>query len=110
MCASVRRSSGPAHENTSMRMPATTRRLFSAVDALESASPDGFVIGRLLEEGDRQDLHWLCDETSEAVLCDWFGRNATRQLSRRSRAFWSLVLSLPNPDVPVAADDPLWPL
>ena len=102
-----------------MRMPEATRRLFPAieVDALESTTATDFVIGRVLEEGDRRDLRWLCGETTEATLGEWLGRRADRQLSRRSRAFWSLILSLQNPDVaderhagPVAADNPLWPL
>jgi hypothetical protein len=75
-------------------------------DLARSAST-AFVIGRLLEEGDREDLRWLSRAAGEEALHRWLAQRGRRQLSRRSRAFWSLLLE----GTPAAArDDPLWPL
>jgi len=100
-------------------LPAAALRLFpdhAASDlALADAAP--FVVGRLLEDGDRADLAWLFGAVSEADAGDWLARRGGRQLSRRSRAFWQLVIGIPGDRPPVpAAGDPspaavaLWPL
>jgi hypothetical protein len=69
------------------------------------------VIARLLEDGDSTDLAWLCEAVPEAELADWLGRHGGRKLSRRSRAFWEVVLGA----VSATAPEPqtrreLWPL
>ena len=68
---------------------AETQRLFPHHDTDRLAEPSarGFVIGRLLEEGDRADLRALWSRVSEDELADWIARNGWR-LSRRSRLFW----------------------
>lgn len=50
------------------------------------------MINRLLEDGDGADLAWLCEEVPEADLAGWLRRHGRRKLSRRSRAFWEIVL------------------
>jgi hypothetical protein len=75
---------------------------------LEQRQATGYVIGRLLEEGDRDDLRWLAGEVGEERLGRWLAERGKRQLSRRSRAFWALVLAAAAP--PDETENPLWPL
>jgi hypothetical protein len=66
-------------------------------------------IGQLLEDGDRADLAWLAARVGRDELVGWFDRHACRLLSRRSRAFWAVVLDRPLPPArPLAVA--LWPL
>lgn len=67
------------------------------------------LIGRLLEDGHGEDLHWLFEHCSESELADFFRERGGRQLSRRSRAFWSVVLGIADPGVSPLVKD-LWPL
>lgn len=85
-----------------------TLRLFPSVGRDELARPASrdFLVARLLEEGDRRDLFWLTSHVPETELARWIERRGTRQLSRRSLAFWSLLLDTPT-DPP---GDALWPL
>lgn len=67
------------------------------------------MIARLLEDGDSADLAWLCEAVPEADLAAWLGRHGHRKLSRRSRAFWQVILDTPA----VAGNETgsmLWPL
>lgn len=92
-------------------LPGGTRRLFghyTVSDQLADRSPD-FVIGRLLEEGVSDDLRWLFRRFSEAQIVDWLERRGSRQLSKRSRLFWSLVLDHPV-TTPPDINQLLWPL
>ena len=71
--------------------------------------PVPFLIARLLEDGDGADLAWLTETVAEEDLAAWLERHGSRQLSRRSRAFWEVVLGTsagPTPD----AGSLLWPL
>ncbi len=67
------------------------------------------LIARLLEDGHGEDLRWLSKHCSESELADFLRRRGGRQLSRRSRAFWAVVLGVPEPAAPSLARD-LWPL
>ncbi len=69
----------------------------------------GFVIGRLLEDGDGEDLRWLFATQGEEAVRRWFAERGGRQLSARSRAFWRLLLSC-EPAAPAAGSEDLWPL
>lgn len=76
-----------------------------------AASP--WVIGRLFEDGDSRDLAWLAATISEERLAGWLERHGRRQLSRRSRAFWEVVLGRPAGPPPEDGADirsDLWPL
>ena len=67
------------------------------------------MIGRLLEDGDGADLAWLCETVPEEELAAWLEHHGGRKLSRRSRAFWEVVLAaVPSPAA--ASGDLLWPL
>ena len=67
------------------------------------------MIGRLLEDGDGADLAWLCETVPEGELAAWLERHGGRKLSRRSRAFWEVVLAAVPSPAPESGDQ-LWPL
>ena len=94
-----------------MSLPAGARRLFAGY-AEENLSPErasSLLLSRLLEDGDTADLAWLLTTISEPEIAAWFARHGGRQLSRRSRAFWGLVLGVEaSPPVPETKE--LWPL
>lgn len=92
-----------------MSLPAQTHRLFSHYAAEDAASSAAFVFGRVLEDGDRHDLAALFNRTGEAPLAAWLAERGGRQLSRRSRAFWSMVLATVAGPCAEGHDD-LWPL
>lgn len=68
----------------------------------------GYLIGRLLEEGDGADLLWLSGQIGEGEMAAWLRREGGRVLSHRSRVFWELVLGVDAGDVRPRADE-LWP-
>ena len=92
-------------------LPEGTRRLFPHYrnrQAIAATAPE-LVMARVMEEGDSEDLQWLTARYSESSIRKWFTRHGSRQLTRRSRAFWQTVLNLP----PLPVDDnreDLWPL
>lgn len=94
-------------------LPAGTRRLFphSAEADLAPERAPSLLISRLLEDGDAADLAWLLQTFPEADLAAWVERHGGRQLSRRSRAFWQVVLGVEAklPESHSAAEA-LWPL
>lgn len=67
------------------------------------------ILERLLEDGDRDDLRWLVSRVPRERLARWVSERGARQLSDRSRAFWSVVLDLPAP-ARRAKGEELWPL
>lgn len=94
-----------------LALPPASRRLFAhyAQDRLSVEETIQFVIGRLLEDGETGDLRWLAQTISEERLADWLRRRGGRQLTRRSRSFWQVVLGLTV--APPAFDSAkLWPL
>jgi hypothetical protein len=93
-------------------VPAHALRLFPGHDesGLDPSSPH--VIARLFEDGDARDLTWLTTAVPEERLAAWLERHGRRQLSRRSRAFWEVVLgrSAGPPPTQEHAGSDLWPL
>lgn len=92
-------------------IPAATLRLFPHYDAgeLDPRRDRSLIVSRLLEDGDAADLAWLAGVLPEAEVAEWFARHGGRQLSRRSRELWRLVLGCePGPSHPEAGA--LWPL
>jgi hypothetical protein len=75
---------------------------------------DPWVMARLLEDGDGADLRWLCRELPEETLAAWLDHHGVRRLSRRSLAFWSVLLGRGGPPADLAATlvqrHALWPL
>ncbi len=94
-----------------LALPPASCRLFAhyARDRLAVDQALDFVIGRLLEEGETDDLKWLARAVSEEHLAEWLRHRGGRQLTRRSRCFWQVVL---GSRVTPPAFDPaqLWPL
>lgn len=94
-------------------LPERTARLFAsagaAPDELLSGAGRGLLIERILEDGDGDDLRWLASQVAESDLAAWLVRAGGRKLSRRSRAYWSLVLGV-DFSAPAASAAALWPL
>jgi len=91
--------------------PAMAHRLFGHYgdfDHLIAQTPD-FVIGRVLEDGSGKDLVWLTSVFSETQIAAWHQLRGPRQLSRRSRLFWDVVLNH-HTDNPPKINIELWPL
>lgn len=85
------------------------RRLFDGFDAPELESHEDFVVGRLLEYGDSNDLRHLAESVPEGRWRAWFERDGGLELSDRSRAFWSLLLGAEAPEPPALRRE-IWPL
>lgn len=99
----------------SRELPAGTRRLFSGyASPPEAELPAPLLFARLLEDGDPADLAWLFQNFPEADVAAWLERHGRRQLSRRSRAFWEVVLggsAASDGDTdPDSLRNDLWPL
>ena len=85
-----------------------------AVPMLDAAAPDPYVMARLLEDGDREDLAWLCRQLPAGALAAWVERHCARRLSRRSLSFWAVTLDrpdlLPERQPELERRRELWPL
>ena len=94
------------------RVPAHALRLFPGHDESVLDPSSQHVIGRLFEDGDARDLAWLTAAVPEERLAAWLERHGSRQLSRRSRAFWEVVLgrAAGSPHPPDHLGSALWPL
>jgi hypothetical protein len=92
-------------------LPEAARRLFpnQLSDRLSTDRFESTILERLLEDGDRDDLRWLTSEIPEERLIGWLRERGDRQLSDRSRAFWSLLLGVPAPTRRARGNE-LWPL
>jgi hypothetical protein len=87
--------------------PEGTARLFPEGVPLDDGHR-GFLIGRLLEEGDGADLRWLSEQIGEGEMAAWLRREGGRVLSHRSRVYWEQVLGVAaGGSLPRAGE--LWP-
>jgi hypothetical protein len=94
-------------------LPAGAHRLFphSAEADLTPERAPSLLISRLLEDGDAADLAWLLRTFPETEIAAWIERHGGRQLSRRSRAFWQVVLGVEaSPPDLRPQPEALWPL
>lgn len=75
-----------------MKLPLFLRKYFWDTDfnALDPARNSSYVIVRLLEHGDVQAIRWLSQHMSKRKMKEVIVRS--RELSRRSANFWSLIL------------------
>lgn len=90
--------------------PALARLLpHASLDEAVTAAPLHFLYARLLEDGTGEDLRWLFRVAGEPAVAAWFARRGGRALSRRSRAFWEIVLGV-GAAAPSPAAHELWPL
>lgn len=91
-----------------MTLPHGTRRLFPTGEAASAAAHPGWVIERVLDEGDSEDLAWLFRGFGRTVVDTWVRTRGGRRLSLRSRRFWELALGVAvSPSHPLA--EALWP-
>jgi hypothetical protein len=92
-------------------LPSAVRARFAGYEeqALRAPEHRGFLVSRLLEEGERDELRWLLAATGRDALAAWFAAHAGAALSRRSRLFWAAMLGIESPSPrPLAGE--LWPL
>lgn len=91
-----------------MRLPEGTRRLFALDEDTDPGAHPWWIIGRVLDEGDSEDLAWLFAAFGRSEIEAWLRRRGGRRLSLRSRRFWSAALGVPAaPPHPLA--EALWP-
>lgn len=100
---------GEGARTVAMAPPAEALRLFPHYDPGDLDAAPGFLIARLLEDGDGDDLRWLFAAVGEEAVRCWFAERGGRQLSARSRAFWRVALAS-EPSVSTAGSEDLWPL
>ncbi|MDA8017248.1 MAG: hypothetical protein MPN21_07335 [Thermoanaerobaculia bacterium] len=86
-----------------------TRRLFDGYDRANLEQHRTFVMSRILEEGDSDDLRRMAQVIPEPHWLSWFRQEGGFGLSRRSRAFWSLVLDADSSEPPPLRSE-IWPL
>jgi hypothetical protein len=114
-------TSAAAREAPLLDVPAADAPMFAAASpdatdapVLDAAAPDPYVMARLLEDGDREDLAWLCRQLPASALAAWVERHGARRLSRRSLSFWAVTLDrpdlLPERQPPLERRRELWPL
>lgn len=88
--------------------------LAGAPAAGDAPALDPWVMARLLEDGDGADLVWLCARLGGDALAEWLELHGARRLSRRSLAFWTVLLDRPGlrPEqlTALARRRELWPL
>jgi hypothetical protein len=104
-------SPGPRAGAPLSGIPASVRARFPGVDEATLGAPEhrDYVVVRLLEDGDGDELAWLVRAAGRAALADVVARRGGRQLSRRSRVFWQRVLGVSaSAGHPLAHE--LWPL
>ncbi len=93
-----------------MQIPPSTLRLFHgySAESLVEERYRPFLIERLLEEGDSNDLQWLCTSLPESELRECLRARSGRSLSKRNLAFWRLALGLGVTGA--RPGEELWPL
>lgn len=91
--------------------PLSVARLFSHYPPQAAWAPSAadFLFARLLEDGAGEELAWLFAAHGEPAIAQWLRRRGGRALSRRSRAFWEIVLGA-RAEAPPAVAHELWPL
>ena len=102
---------GRAPDEPLPALPDAVRARFPGYDeaALRAPGHRGFLIGRLLEEGEGEELRWLVAAVGEQALAAFVRDHGGRALSRRSRAFWERVTGVAAAPPPPLAGE-LWPL
>lgn len=75
-----------------MDIPSFLRPFFwdARVSDLSAAHHRDFILGRLLEWGDRRALKWVFRTYSKESILDFLGERGTGLLSKRSWNFWSI--------------------
>jgi hypothetical protein len=104
----------PAEPGAAARVAPMLDASVPRAPVLDAAAPDPHVMARLLEDGDREDLAWLCRQLPADALAAWVERHGARRLSRRSLSFWAVTLDrpdlLPQRQPALERRRELWPL
>lgn len=93
-----------------MTLPANTHRLFAQESGIHPQRHSGWLIERVLEDGDSRDLRWLFQELPREQITEWVQRYGERRLSCRSRVFWRRFLKLDPAVLINEGNEALWPL
>lgn len=75
-------------------------------DTLQFQRDQGLIIGRVLSEGNWEQIQWLRRELGDTPLRCWLLENKGRTLSRRQLCFWGLILDAPPAEVEIWLKDP----
>lgn len=64
------------------------------------------IIGRVLSEGNWEQIQWLRRELGDSPLRCWLLKSKGRILSRRQLCFWGLIFDLPSKEIEECLNDP----
>jgi len=80
----------------SQTIPFTLAPFFQeyAFDQLDLQSATPLIIERVLQFGNRAELHWLFTQYPRTQIVDWFIRYAKERLPNPHRAFWQIILEI----------------
>jgi hypothetical protein len=83
-------------ETEQMHLPADTAWLFPeyAFEDIDLTTHRGVIVERILERGSWEQIRWLFRTYGEQQVADWVQQHGFRLLSKRSFAFWRLVLKI----------------
>lgn len=83
-------------------VPADMEWLFPeyAFEDVDTQTHQGVIIERVLERGSWEQVRWLFRTYSEERVADWVRQHGFRLLSKRSFAFWRLVLNISEINTP----------
>ncbi len=84
-------------------LPRTLRRFFwdAPLSGLSAQTHRDFILGRLLERGDREAARWVLHTYPRASLQEFLRGRGREVLSRRAWRFWALLLDLSARGYPV---------
>jgi hypothetical protein len=66
----------------------------------------GFLVDRILGEGDWETIRWLRRTAGDAVIREWILETKGRRLEPRQLRLWQLLLDLPEEEVTAWLRDP----
>jgi len=92
-----------AHMEANKRhLPADAKWLFPEYDfeTIQVDTHQGVIIERILERGSWEQVRWLFTTYGEERVTDWVQQHGFRLLSKRSFAFWRLVLGITHFQAP----------
>ena len=89
-------------ETTRKTLPPDSAWLFPEYDfeSIDLENHQGVIIERILERGSWEQVRWLFSTYGVQQVSVWVRSHGFRLLSRRSFAFWRLVLGIPDFQAP----------
>jgi hypothetical protein len=91
-----------AQETEQINLAADMEWLFPeyAFEDIDPQTYQGVIIERVLERGTWKQVRWLFSVYGEEQVANWVRRHGFRLLSKRSFAFWRLVLNITEINTP----------